>query len=169
LIEIQTGKKMIGFITSGIFNDLLGALPPHLRNDATVYLLDPQKGYYVGRQGSNGYICLIARTEWEWNEFRNDLCTAISYDAEDARSIFPVYMDVAAMGPLENTRQNGLKIQPLNTWSTVTHPDINISIHFIYLLGRNDRFHLEKNLGRWIYEYSTNIPHPSETLRWIGH
>ena len=75
----------------------LSALPPHLRNDATVYLLDPQKGYYAGRQGSNGYICFVARTEWEWSEFRNDLCTPISYDAEGARSIFPVYMAVAAM------------------------------------------------------------------------
>ena len=75
----------------------LSALPPHLRDGATVYLLDPQKGYYVGRQGSNGYICFIARTEWEWTDFRNDLATPISYDAEGARVIFPVYMDVAAM------------------------------------------------------------------------
>ena len=75
----------------------LSALPPHLRHDATVYLLDPQKGYYVGRQGSNGYICFISRTEWEWGEYRNDLCTPISYDAEGARSVFPVYLDVAAM------------------------------------------------------------------------
>jgi len=75
----------------------LSALPPHLRNDAIVYLLDPQKGYYVGRQGSNGYICFLTRTEWEWSEYRNDLCAPISYDAEGARTIFPVYMDVAAM------------------------------------------------------------------------
>jgi hypothetical protein len=75
----------------------LSALPPHLRNNATVYLLDPEKGYYVARRGSNGYICFISRTDWEWAEFRNDLCTPISYDAEGARSIFPVYMDVAAM------------------------------------------------------------------------
>ena len=75
----------------------LSALPPHLRTDATVYLLDPQRGYYVGRQGSNGYICFVARTEWEWAEFRNDLSTPISYDAEGAKSIFPVYLDVAAM------------------------------------------------------------------------
>jgi hypothetical protein len=75
----------------------LSALPPHLRNDATVYLLDPQEGYYVGRQGSNGYICFVSRTEWEWGEFRNDLCTPISYDAEGARSIFPVYLAVASM------------------------------------------------------------------------
>ena len=75
----------------------LSSLPPHLRDHATVYLLDPQNGYYVGRQGSNGYICFASRTEWEWSEFRNDLCTPISYDAEGARSIFPVYMAVAAM------------------------------------------------------------------------
>src|SRR6202046_4313503 len=75
----------------------LSALPPHLRKDATVYLLDPQKGYYVGRQGSNGYISFVARTEWEWADFRDDLCTPISYDAEGARSIFPIYMAVAAM------------------------------------------------------------------------
>lgn len=75
----------------------LSALPPHLRDNATVYLLDPKMGYYVSRQGSNGYICFVSRTDWEWNEFRKDLCTPISYDAEGAKSIFPVYMDVASM------------------------------------------------------------------------
>lgn len=75
----------------------LSALPPHLRKDATVYLLDPAKGYYIGHKGSNGYICFISRTEWEWSDYRNDLATPISYDAEGARAIFPLYMDVAAM------------------------------------------------------------------------
>src|SRR5579862_635709 len=62
----------------------LSALPPHLRSGATVYLLDPQKGYYIGRKGTNGYICFISRTEWEWGEFRDDLFAPISYDAEGA-------------------------------------------------------------------------------------
>ena len=75
----------------------LSSLPKHLQSGATVYLLDPQKGYYVGRQGSNGFICFVSRTEWEWEEFRNDLATPISYDAEGAKTIFPVYKDVAAM------------------------------------------------------------------------
>jgi len=75
----------------------LSALPAHLRKDATVYLLDPAKGYYIARQGSNGFICFIARTEWEWAEFRKDLAAPISYDAEGAKTIFPVYIDVAAM------------------------------------------------------------------------
>ena len=96
----------------------LSALPPHLRNEATVYLLDPQKGYYVGRQGSNGYICFITRTEWEWSEFRDDLCTPISYDAEGARSIFPIYMDVAAMrasGKYQATQIRDSIIKRINT------------------------------------------------------
>jgi hypothetical protein len=75
----------------------LSSLPPHLRNGATVYLLDPKKGYYLSHQGSNGYICFISRTEWEWDEFRDDICTPISYDPEGAKAIFPIYMDVAAM------------------------------------------------------------------------
>jgi hypothetical protein len=75
----------------------LSALPPHLRNAATVYLLDPSKGYYIARQGTNGFVCFIARTEWEWTEFRDDVATPISYDAEGAKTILPVYLDVAAM------------------------------------------------------------------------
>ncbi|HEY1870515.1 MAG TPA: hypothetical protein VGG71_05615 [Chitinophagaceae bacterium] len=75
----------------------LSSLPKHLQSGATVYLLDPGKGFYVGRQGSNGFICFVSRTEWEWAEFRSDLAAPISYDAEGAKTIFPVYMDVAAM------------------------------------------------------------------------
>jgi hypothetical protein len=75
----------------------LSSLPPHVRSAATVYLLDPEKGYYIGRQGSNGFICFVVRTEWEWGEFRNDLATPISFDAEGARTIFPAYADVEAM------------------------------------------------------------------------
>ena len=75
----------------------LSALPPHLRKDATVYLLDPAKGYYIAKKGTNGFICYIERTAWEWGEFRNDVAAPISYDAEGARKIFTVTMDVAAM------------------------------------------------------------------------
>jgi hypothetical protein len=76
---------------------VLSSLPPHLRDHATVYLLDPEKGYYVSRQGTNGFICFLLRTEWESGEFRQDLASAISYDAEGAKTIFPTYADVAVM------------------------------------------------------------------------
>jgi hypothetical protein len=75
----------------------LSSLPPQLRPGATIYLLDPAKGYYIARKGTNGFICFVMRTAWEWAEFRNDIYTAISYDAEGARTIFPVYLYTAAM------------------------------------------------------------------------
>lgn len=75
----------------------LSSLPLHLRKEATVYLLDPAKGYYIAKKGTNGFICYIERTAWEWGEFRNDVAAPISYDAEGARKIFTVAMDVAAM------------------------------------------------------------------------
>ncbi|MBS1522278.1 MAG: hypothetical protein JST50_14855 [Bacteroidetes bacterium] len=75
----------------------LSALPPHLRKEATVYLLDPTKGYYIAKKGTNGFICYIERTSWEWGVFRKDVAAPISYDAEGARTIFTVVMDVAAM------------------------------------------------------------------------
>lgn len=75
----------------------LSALPPNLRAGATVYLLDPAKGYYVAQQGSNGFVCFVTRTNWEWAEFRKDIYAPMGYDAEGARTIFPMYRDPAAM------------------------------------------------------------------------
>jgi hypothetical protein len=75
----------------------LSALPARLRTGATVYLLDPAKGYYVGRKGANGFICFVARMNWEWAEFRKDLITPMAYDPEGSRTIFPMYRDAAAM------------------------------------------------------------------------
>lgn len=75
----------------------LSALPPHLREEATVYLLDPAKGYYVARKGSNGFSTYINRTEWERAEFVQETYAAISYDSVGATVYLPVVFDVAAM------------------------------------------------------------------------
>jgi hypothetical protein len=75
----------------------LSALPAHLRQDATVYLLNPNKGFYVAHKGSNGFICFVLRTEWEWGAFSQDIATPISFDAEGADKIFPVYQYLEAM------------------------------------------------------------------------
>jgi len=40
----------------------LSALPPHLRDDATVYVLNPDRGFEVGRKGTKGFHALVART-----------------------------------------------------------------------------------------------------------
>jgi hypothetical protein len=75
----------------------LSALPPHLRDAATVYVLDPAVGYVPARSGSNGFSCLVERTEWARAEFRNDIYTALCYDREGSRNHLRVYMDAAAM------------------------------------------------------------------------
>jgi len=75
----------------------LSCLPPQVRPSATVYLLDPEKGYYVARQGNNGFICFVARTDWERGKFPQDFAAAISYNAAGATTIFPVFLDVERM------------------------------------------------------------------------
>ncbi|HEV2353655.1 MAG TPA: hypothetical protein VGR89_05395 [Puia sp.] len=75
----------------------LSALPASLRAAATVYLLDPSKGFYIARRGTNGFVCFVSRTEWEWGEFRKDLFAPMGFDAEGARTNFIPYLDVAAM------------------------------------------------------------------------
>ncbi|HEX8061103.1 MAG TPA: hypothetical protein VF473_09220, partial [Cyclobacteriaceae bacterium] len=75
----------------------LSSLPPHLRDNASVLLLDPAKGYYVARQGTNGFTAMIIRTEWEWEEFTDDCFSSLSFDAEGSKTIIPVYLEVAAM------------------------------------------------------------------------
>ncbi len=78
-------------------NFALSALPPHLREQATIYLLDPKKGYYIARQGTNGFSTFVNRTEWEHAEFVQDTFAAISYDPEGTKIYLPAFFDVAEM------------------------------------------------------------------------
>ena len=75
----------------------LSALPPHLRDAATVYVLDPKTGYVLDKSGRNGFSCLVERTKWARVDFRNDIYTALCYDAEGSRNQLRVYMDTASM------------------------------------------------------------------------
>ncbi|MGH7695116.1 MAG: hypothetical protein ACRENH_09045 [Gemmatimonadaceae bacterium] len=75
----------------------LSALPPALRDQATVSLLDPAKGYRLARQGTNGLACLVERTVWEWAELRDDIYIPLCYDAAGAKAHLRVMMDVAEL------------------------------------------------------------------------
>jgi hypothetical protein len=77
----------------------LSALPPGLRDQATVYLLDPAKGYRLTRQGTNGLACLVERTVWEWAELqlRDDIYIPLCYDAAGAKAHLRVMIDVAEL------------------------------------------------------------------------
>jgi hypothetical protein len=75
----------------------LSAVPPALRGKATVYLLDPEKGYELSRQGSSGVTCLVERTAWELADFRNDIYIPLCYDAEGTGTYLKVIMDAATL------------------------------------------------------------------------
>jgi hypothetical protein len=75
----------------------LSALPPVLRTQAAVYLLDPATGYVLDRAGSNGEHCMVNRTEWRPAEYRNDLYYAVCFDSVGARNQMQVLFDVAAL------------------------------------------------------------------------
>jgi len=75
----------------------LSALPPALRDHATVYLLDPKKGYQLSRQGTSGVTCLVERTAWEQADSRNDIYVPLCYDAAGSKSYLKVIMDTAEL------------------------------------------------------------------------
>jgi hypothetical protein len=75
----------------------LSALPVALRSAASVYLLDPKKGYRLARQGTSGISCLVERTAWELSDFRDDIYFPLCYDAEGTRTYLKVIMDAASL------------------------------------------------------------------------
>jgi hypothetical protein len=75
----------------------LSAAPPKLRDRATVYLLDPMKGYHLSRQGTSGVTCLVQRTDWELADFRNDIYIPLCYDAVGTKVYLKTIMDAAAL------------------------------------------------------------------------
>jgi hypothetical protein len=82
----------------------LSALPPHLRDDATVYILNPAKGFEVARKGSNGFQAFVARTgddafkgTWPLTKYRDDILYPISFDKAGAKAQMQVFFDVAEM------------------------------------------------------------------------
>src|SRR5436309_7699756 len=82
----------------------LSALPPHLRDNATVYVLNPDKGFEVARKGTNGFHAFVARTgddtfrgSWPLKKYRDDILYPISFDDAGARAQMRVFFDAAAM------------------------------------------------------------------------
>src|SRR5580700_8776424 len=82
----------------------LSALPPHLRDNATVYILNPDKGFEVARQGTNGFHALVARTgddtfrgTWAFLNYRDDILYPISFDEAGSKAQMRVFFDAAEL------------------------------------------------------------------------
>lgn len=66
----------------------LNAAPPHLREGATVLVLE-STGYVTARQGSNAFTCLVTR--------RGGDVVPICWDAEGTRTMVPIEVETAAL------------------------------------------------------------------------
>lgn len=93
----------------------LSALPPHLRNGATVYILNPDKGFEIARKGTNGLHAFVSRNGddamrglWPLKVYRDDILYPISFDEAGAKSIMPVFFDIAKL-QADGTAPNELK------------------------------------------------------------
>src|SRR5215470_6532756 len=77
----------------------VSAAPPHLRENATVYLLDPAKGYAVSKQGTNGVSCIVVRSDWQFPNFafRDDIFWAVCYDSEGSKTLLQDYLHAAEL------------------------------------------------------------------------
>jgi len=77
----------------------LSAAPPHAREQATVYLLDPSKGYALARTGTNGVTCVVVRTDWQWSSlpFRDDIFWPVCYDSEGSQTLLRDYFAAAEL------------------------------------------------------------------------
>ncbi len=82
----------------------LSALPPSLRDNATVYVLNPDKGFEVARKGTNGFHAFVARTgddsfrgTWPLTAYRDDILYPISFDSAGVKAQMRVFFDAAEM------------------------------------------------------------------------
>ena len=75
----------------------LSALPPGMRDQASVYLLDPKAGYRLAKQGTGGVACLVERTAWEQADYRNDIYVPLCYDAAGSATYLKVIRDAATL------------------------------------------------------------------------
>jgi hypothetical protein len=82
----------------------LSALPPHLRDNATVYVLNPAKGFEIARQGTNGFHAFVARTgddafrgSWPLTAYRDDILYPIAFDQAGVQAQMRIFFDAAAM------------------------------------------------------------------------
>jgi hypothetical protein len=102
--QISSGNKIEPLPRDLEIQLALSALPPHLRDDATIYVLSPDRGFEVARQGTNGFHAFVARTgddtfrgTWLLKEYRHDNLYPISFDEAGVKAGMRVFFDAAEM------------------------------------------------------------------------
>lgn len=140
----------------------LSALPPHLRDGATVYVLDPGKGFEVARKGTNGFYALVARTgddtfrgTWPLKQYWDDILYPISFDEAGAKAQMRVFLDAAEMQAKGTAPQELKKIiqQRYNTHYYKAPERAGVS----YMLSPILRTYVNPDAGEDVA--TANIPH----------
>jgi hypothetical protein len=85
----------------------LSAAPPGLRAKATVYLLDPNKGYYLA-----GFLGLIDRGHVKWGMLRSEVALLTLGEASIACVPGEIYPEIVN-GGIENPPGADFQIEPL--------------------------------------------------------
>jgi hypothetical protein len=98
----------------------LSALPARLRDDATVHVLDPSRGYRIARTGRSGIECLVERTPWELGELRNDIYIPLCYDRAGAETLLRVKRDAATLRA-QGMDAAALKAEIEKRWADATY------------------------------------------------
>lgn len=98
----------------------LSAAPPALRQDATVFLLDPTSGFRLAKEGASGVTCLVHRTVWEMADDRDDIYIPLCYDAAGTRTYLKVIMDAAALRA-QGLGGSALKAEIAGRWADGTY------------------------------------------------
>ncbi len=99
----------------------LSAVPPALRERASVYLLDPNKGYSLSKQGTSGVSCIVQRMEWEMADYRNDIYYPVCYDAAGTRTYLKSIMDAAELRA-QGMSPAALKVEMQKRFRDKTYP-----------------------------------------------
>ncbi|HEY0596068.1 hypothetical protein [Sphingopyxis sp.] len=80
------------------------ALPQHLQERATIYVLDPRKGFEVARAGTNGFHAFLARTgddafrgDWPLSAYRDDIIYPVAFDEAGSKANMRVFFDAAEL------------------------------------------------------------------------
>ena len=82
----------------------LSALPPHLRAEATVYVLGASQRFEVARKGTNGFHAFVSGNDpyafsgsLPHTEYRDDILVPIAFDDAGSRAHMQVFFDLAEL------------------------------------------------------------------------
>ena len=77
------------------------ALPDHLRADATIYVFDPDQGYRVEVEGSNGFHALVGRDDpairwasFTLDDYPTDFLIPVAFDSAGHDAQLKAYLDL---------------------------------------------------------------------------